>query len=75
MTRIPILQRDIPRGGYGRDLTSTERRDLRKHRASQEVVSNRAIVLRDHDSPSLGTVYNPLPGGGYGRTCHHLERP
>jgi len=61
MDTIDILTTTIPAGGWGRPLTSTERRRLRAIVAGP--VSERTIVLRRHDSPSLGTLYEPSGDG------------
>jgi len=61
-TTLDILTTSIPFGGYGRPLTSTERRRLRKA-APGCPVSERMIVLRRHDQPTVGTLYEPTSDG------------
>ena len=69
-----ILSTPIPAGGFGRPLTSTERRRLRA--AGVQPVSERAIVLRHHDSPSVGLLYEPCrepcDGSHYANSCVKL---
>ena len=64
--RAAVLTRVIPPGGFGRLLTSAERRRLR---ALGWVVSERAIVVRSGPHRLLdGIVYRPNPrrlGGGF----------
>ena len=57
-----ILRKRIPQGGFGRPLTSTERRELRALGMS---CSNKCIVVQAHGDPYSGIVYNPCPTGGY----------
>lgn len=56
---LPILNRRVPAGGFGRDLTSTERRSIRRAGHS---VSNDAIVVQA-GADDRGIVYNPGYGG------------
>ena len=68
-----VLDKPIPDGGYGRPMTLTEVRRLRRMMKSQKPelrVSNAAIVLRCFGNPDLGVVYNPEPNTivGYNNT-------
>jgi hypothetical protein len=58
-----ILRSPIPTGGFGRKLTSTERRDLRSSGVAAKLGG---IVIRSSsDAEWRGYVYNPAKGGGY----------
>lgn len=70
--RAPILRSTIAPGGFGRPLTSTERRSLR---ALGWRVSERAIVVRaSFDRPNAGTVYFPARGGGWNNAGIYVTR-
>jgi len=56
---LKILRSTVPIGAYGRQLTSTEIRDIR---AAGYHVSNSAIVQQNR-AAHLGIVYNPTNGG------------
>ena len=68
MLFLPVLSRPIPSGGWGRPMTSTERRRLRS--LVRWPVSERIRVLRACDSPSRGVLYVPARGGGYDLVTH-----
>lgn len=60
---LPILRSPIIQGGFGRNLTSTEVRDLRSRgiRCSEGWV----VVRYASDIPDVGRLYKPAPLGGY----------
>ena len=66
-TMLDILTTSIPSGGWGRALTSTERRRLRE--LVPHPVSERTIVVRRGDQPTVGTLYEPISGG---EACYSL---
>jgi hypothetical protein len=55
ITTLAVLNSRIPAGGFGRPLTSTERRALR---SAGYAVATRAIVVSD-GADHIGNVYNP----------------
>jgi hypothetical protein len=60
--RFEALNSEIPRGGFGRNLTSSECKTIREHGFSCSV---RWIVVRAYDSPHNGILYYPCKTGGY----------
>jgi len=67
---IKILNKRIPFGAFGRNLTSAECKALRKHGVS---CSESWIVNRRFDNPCLGTLWYPSPGGAYNNSSILLE--
>lgn len=69
--RAAILTRPIPRGGFGRRLTSAECRALR---TLGWTASERYIVVRQvGDIDHLGIVYYPVRDGGYSHAGIYVE--
>ena len=58
---LSILRSEIPAGGFGRELTSTEARELR---AAGYSVPRGSAVLRAHGLSTRGYFYRPAAGGG-----------
>jgi hypothetical protein len=58
---LPILRRAVPRTFFGRELTETERRDLRR---MGRPVPPGSIAVRAADAGELCIVYRPA-GTGY----------
>jgi hypothetical protein len=69
--RHEILCSDIPMGGFGRELTSHE---LKLLRAAGCSLSSSSIVVRDYDSPNMGSIYEPAKGGGFNRSGISVQR-
>lgn len=63
--KAAVLRSPIPDSGWGRQLTSTEIRDLRALGFRR---LSRCIVLRYCGSPWVGRVYRPSPRGGFDAT-------
>jgi len=59
--RIPVLNSEIPVGGFGRALTSSECNKIRSHGYT---CSQRWIVVRAYDSPQHGILYYPSKHSG-----------
>ena len=68
--RISILNSEIPSGGFGRKLTSSE---LKKLRENGHSCSTGWIVTRAYDSPNHGIVYRPGKTGGYDHANIYVE--
>ena len=60
-----ILNSEIPAGGFGRPLTSTESRAVGVPRGS--------IVLRCFDSEHRGQIYQRAKGGGFDSTGLYVQ--
>ena len=60
-----ILNSEIPAGGFGRPLTSTESRAVGVPRGS--------IVLRCFDSEYRGQVYRRVKDGGFDSTSLYVQ--
>lgn len=65
-----VLNSKIPFGAFGRNLTSSECKALRKHGVT---CSEKYLVNRRYDSPSYGYLWSPNPRGGYDNTDIILE--
>ena len=60
---IPVLNSKIPNGGFGRNITSAEAKNIREWGFS---CSEKWIVVRAYDSPNTGILYYPSKtGSGY----------
>lgn len=67
---IPVLNSEVPPGGFGRPLTSTEVVSIRKAGHS---CGRGWIVLRLYGSPSRGVLYRPGRSGGFDSTGIKVE--
>jgi len=68
--RIEVLNSEIPRGGFGRRLTSSECKNIR---AEGHSCSETWIVTRAYDSPDHGILYYPCKSGGYNHADIYVE--
>jgi hypothetical protein len=60
--RFAALNSEIPFGGFGRNLTSSECKTIRQNGYK---CSQNWIVVRANDSPHNGILYYPCKTGGY----------